>query len=120
MNNSTMNSSLSDVDVKGMQIAFALNYLDDNSIGIYMPKLMSDIEKANIPRQKTNYINSNMIKNKNKIEFNKEIIECNYIKTKPMHIRGMSSNLIPIGRQLFVECLDGDVKKIYYLPFSID
>lgn len=106
----------SDLDIKGMQIGFVMNHLG-NDIGIFIPKLMCDIEQANVAREKSVFLNSNMIKNQNKIEFSNEIKECNYIICKPLNVRGSLTNLAPIGSQIFLEFLDGDPKKAYYLPF---
>jgi len=107
----------SDIDLKGMQLAYVMNHPSSNDIGVYFPKLMCDIEKANQPREKKVTLNSMMIKNQNKRDFNPYVNEANYLLCTPLETRGMTMNLAPIGSQVFIEFLDGDPKKAFYLPY---
>lgn len=110
-------NSLKQVDFSKSEIAFVMkpSNNDSNSISVYVPTIMSEIEMGDTVWKRNELISSSMIKNSNfKINFDSNIKIKNYLDIGSKNMSNIAPPKVNIGEKVSIKFLDGDLKKGVY------
>jgi hypothetical protein len=129
--NNVAEYSLSKVNLEEKNVAFVVvpnssksrnNKEDsDKAIGMYIPKLMSEIDMGSSAWTRPRGVSSAMIKNSNiKVHFSPVVEHRNFYNVKPLRISNTEQPALYFGEHCWVKFLDGDIKKAVYEPRYMD
>lgn len=115
-----MSSSLKKMSFSKSDVAFVMKE-NINSISVYIPTLMSEIDMGNTIWNKNETISTSMIKNSNiQINFDKSIKIKNYLDIEPKNISNIAPPKVNIGEKINIKFLDNDIKKCVYTHEDVD
>lgn len=126
-------SFLEEITIKEREIGYCLvpskhinetniENTEEYEIGVYIPKLMSEVTMGNKPETKEEHnILSDMIINKNfPIRFSNKIKLSNFIRVKPYTVSNISTPIISPGEKMYIVFTNNDITKPYYTTEMTD
>lgn len=122
--NEVSDYELKKVSLDEKNIAFVIVPTNDGKngkVGVYLPKLMTEIDMGDKAWVKPKVISSIMIKNDNfKISFDPVVKHRNYYDVEPLRISNIEAPALKEGETVWVNFLDNDLKKGTYESQFVD